>query len=96
MERRGIEVRFVAGRRVTTAAGLEVVRESFAAVNAALCLALWPSAIGFAGDEIGPRRGARTGARARRRRAAVVPRGPSRRRWPRVSCPSVSPLAAGR
>ena len=53
MERRGIEVRFVGGRRVTTAAGLEVVRESFAAVNAALCAAIGPDAIGFAGDEIG-------------------------------------------
>ncbi|MDX6468019.1 MAG: acetylglutamate kinase, partial [Gaiellaceae bacterium] len=32
MARRGLEVEFVGGRRVTSAAGLEVVRESFAAV----------------------------------------------------------------
>ncbi|HVS85296.1 MAG TPA: hypothetical protein VHD91_06670, partial [Gaiellaceae bacterium] len=30
MERRGLEVRFVGGRRVTTPEALEVVRESFA------------------------------------------------------------------
>ena len=33
MERFGIPVEFVGGRRVTTAAGLTVVRSSFAAVN---------------------------------------------------------------
>ena len=33
MERAGIAVEFVGGRRVTTAEGLEVVRRSFAAVN---------------------------------------------------------------
>lgn len=53
MERRGLEVRFVAGRRVTTPEALEVVRESFAAVNAALCAAIGPAALGLAGDEIG-------------------------------------------
>jgi acetylglutamate kinase len=37
MRRRGLGVEFVAGRRVTTAAALEVVRESFAAVNVSLC-----------------------------------------------------------
>jgi acetylglutamate kinase len=52
MERRGLPVEFVAGRRVTTAAGLEVVRESFAAVNAELCSAI-PRAVGLMGDEIG-------------------------------------------
>jgi acetylglutamate kinase len=45
MERRGLPVEFVAGRRVTTAAGLEVVRESVAEVNAALCAALGPRAL---------------------------------------------------
>jgi acetylglutamate kinase len=45
MRRRGIEVRFVGGRRVTTAVGLEVVRESLAAVNAALCSAIGPRAV---------------------------------------------------
>ena len=52
MQRRGLPVEFVAGRRVTTAAGLEVVRESFAAVNAELCAAI-PGAVGLMGDEIG-------------------------------------------
>jgi acetylglutamate kinase len=53
MERRGIEVRFVDGRRVTTAEGLEVVRESLQAVNAAICAAIGPDAVSLAGDEIG-------------------------------------------
>jgi acetylglutamate kinase len=44
---------FVGGRRVTTAAGLEVVRESFAAVSAAVCAAVGPLALPLAGDEIG-------------------------------------------
>ena len=53
MERRGLEVRFVGGRRVTTAAGLEVVRESLAAVNAAVCAAIGADAVPLAGDEVG-------------------------------------------
>jgi len=53
MERRGLKVEFVGGRRVTTAEGLEVVRESFAAVNAALCAAIGPRAVPLFGDEIG-------------------------------------------
>ena len=53
MERRGLEVRFVRGRRVTTVEALEVVRESFAAVNAAVCAAIGADAVGLAGDEIG-------------------------------------------
>jgi acetylglutamate kinase len=53
MERRGIPVRFVGGRRVTTPAGLEVVRESLAAVNDSLCAAIGPEALGLMGDEIG-------------------------------------------
>jgi acetylglutamate kinase len=53
MERFGIPVEFVAGRRVTTKAGLAVVRSSFAAVNRALCSALGPPAVGLFGDEIG-------------------------------------------
>ena len=52
MQRRGLPVEFVGGRRVTTATGLEVVRESFAAVNAELCAAI-PGAVGLMGDEIG-------------------------------------------
>src|SRR5712692_424601 len=53
MERRGLEVAFVGGRRVTSAAALEVVRTSFAEVNAALCAAIGPAAVGLMGDEIG-------------------------------------------
>jgi acetylglutamate kinase len=53
MARRGLEVRFVAGRRVTTAEGLEVVRESLAGVNAAVCAAIGEDAVGLAGDEVG-------------------------------------------
>ena len=53
MERRGLEVRFVGGRRVTTPEVLEVVRESFAAVNAAVCAAIGERAVPLAGDAIG-------------------------------------------
>lgn len=53
MERRGLEVRFVGGRRVTTAEALEVVRESLAAVNAKLCEGIGKPAVGLMGDEIG-------------------------------------------
>jgi len=53
MERRGIEAVFVEGRRVTTPAVLEVVCESLAAVNAELCAAIGPDAVGLRGDEIG-------------------------------------------
>jgi acetylglutamate kinase len=53
MERFGITVEFVGGRRVTTTAGLAVVRSSFAAVNRALCLALGTRAVGLFGDEVG-------------------------------------------
>jgi acetylglutamate kinase len=53
MAARGLEVTFVGGRRVTTADGLAVVRDSLAAVNAALCAAVGPLAVGLMGDEIG-------------------------------------------
>ena len=53
MERRDLEIRFVGGRRVTTSAALEVVREAFVALNSELCAAIGPSARGFFGDEIG-------------------------------------------
>lgn len=52
MERRGLPVRFVGGRRVTSPEALAVVRESMATVNAAVCAALGPRAIGLMGDEI--------------------------------------------
>jgi acetylglutamate kinase len=55
MERRGLPVRFVGGRRATTAAALAVVRESLLRVNAELCAAIGPRAVGLAGDEIGLR-----------------------------------------
>jgi acetylglutamate kinase len=53
MERFGIAVEFVGGRRVTTEAGLAVVRSSLAAVNRALCAALGPRSLSLFGDEIG-------------------------------------------
>jgi acetylglutamate kinase len=53
MERAGIPVRFVGGRRVTSLEALEVVRRSFADVGAALCDALGSRADQLFGDEIG-------------------------------------------
>ena len=55
MERRGLQVRFVNGRRFTTRDALAVVRASLAEVNAALCEAIGPRAVGLMGDEIGLR-----------------------------------------
>ena len=55
LERRGIEAGFVDGRRVTSAAALEVVRQSFLEVNAEVCAAIGPDAVGLIGDEIGLR-----------------------------------------
>ena len=45
MQRRGIRVEFVQGRRRTTRAGLEVVRESMEDVNASLCAELGALAV---------------------------------------------------
>ena len=53
LERAGLEVRFVDGRRVTSEAALAVVRESLAAVNAEVCAAIGPRAVPLFGDEIG-------------------------------------------
>ena len=53
MERAGILIEFVDGRRVTTPEGLELVRASFRRVNAALCDAIGEQAVGLFGDEIG-------------------------------------------
>jgi acetylglutamate kinase len=53
MERRGLQPRFVHGRRVTTPEVLAIVRESFVAVNAAVCAAIGERAVGLFGDEIG-------------------------------------------
>ena len=53
MRRRGIEPRFVDGRRVTTPEVLEIVRESFEEVNAAVCAAVGERAVPLDGAEIG-------------------------------------------
>ena len=53
LERRGLPVEFVGGRRVTSDAALEVVRDSLAGVNEAVCAAIGPRAVGLFGDEIG-------------------------------------------
>ncbi len=53
MERAGIPVAFVGGRRVTTPAGIEIVQASFAAVSAALCDALGERATPVFANEIG-------------------------------------------
>jgi acetylglutamate kinase len=55
MGRRGIEPRFVRGRRVTTPEVLEVVCESLDAVNAEVCAAIGSAALALRGDEIGLR-----------------------------------------
>jgi acetylglutamate kinase len=55
MARYGLNVEFVGGRRVTSAAALVLVRRSFAQVNAALCDAIGEDAVGLLGDEIGLR-----------------------------------------
>jgi acetylglutamate kinase len=53
MKRRRLEPQFLGGRRVTTPEVLEIVRESFLAVNAAVCAAVGPRAVPLVGDEIG-------------------------------------------
>jgi acetylglutamate kinase len=53
LQRRGIPLEFVEGRRITSAAVLEVVRASFRAVNEEVCAAIGPDAVGLIGDEIG-------------------------------------------
>jgi len=53
MALRGLEPVFVGGRRVTTPEVLEIVRESFAAVNAQVCAAIGPRALPLYGEEIG-------------------------------------------
>ena len=53
LARAGLEVRFVDGRRVTSAAAIAVVRASFAAVNAEVCSAIGSRAVPLFGDEIG-------------------------------------------
>ena len=53
MRLRGIPVEFVAGRRRTSRAALDVVRESMEAVNAELCAALGEIAVPVFGDRTG-------------------------------------------
>lgn len=53
MNRRGIPVEFVNGRRRTSRAALDVVRESMAEVNAGLCAALGDLAVPVFGDQAG-------------------------------------------
>jgi acetylglutamate kinase len=53
MVRRGIPVEFVGGRRRTSQAGLQVVRESMHAVNAELCAALGDLAVPVHGERDG-------------------------------------------
>jgi acetylglutamate kinase len=53
MERAGIPVQFLDGRRVTSPEGIAVVRASLAAVNAALCAGIGERAVPLFGDEIG-------------------------------------------
>jgi acetylglutamate kinase len=53
MERFGLEVEFVNGRRVTTLAVLTLVRLSFVRVNDELCAALGLRAVALWGDEVG-------------------------------------------
>jgi acetylglutamate kinase len=53
MERRGIEVRFVDGRRVTCEDTIEVVRDAMSEVNAALCAAIGDAAVPLHGEDIG-------------------------------------------
>ena len=53
MQRRGIPVEFVGGRRRTSAAALEVVRESMHAVNASLCAELGDVAVDVLGERDG-------------------------------------------
>jgi len=53
MRRRGIPVEFVNGRRRTSRAALDVVRESMEAVNAELCAAIGEAAVPVFGDRAG-------------------------------------------
>ncbi len=55
MKAAGLEVTFVRGRRFTSAAAIEVVRSALLDVNAQLCEAIGPRAVGLAGDEVGLR-----------------------------------------
>jgi acetylglutamate kinase len=94
LERRGLDVSFVRGRRVTSADALPLVREALAAVNRQLCAALGPPAVGFMGDEVG--------LQAERIEELGFVGDPRPTRPPAIECalaegliPVVAPLAAG-
>ena len=53
LEARGLDVAFYRGRRITCEAAIGVVRETLLTVNAQLCAAIGPRALGLSGDEIG-------------------------------------------
>lgn len=53
LERLGLAIAFVDGRRVTDFATLRVVRKVLLDVNAQLCAAVGPRALALSGDEIG-------------------------------------------
>lgn len=55
MERRGLPVEFVCGRRVTSPEVIEIVRDSYAEINTVICRSLGSCAVGLFGDEIGLR-----------------------------------------
>jgi acetylglutamate kinase len=55
MERRGLAVEFVGGRRRTSGPALEVVRRSLAEVNAALCAAIGARALPLPGGALAAR-----------------------------------------
>ena len=96
MERAGIPVRFVGGRRVTRPDAIEVVRRSFAQVGAALCAALGPSAVQLFGDEIGLEARPGPGARPGRRSAPLRPAGGARRARRRAASRSSHRSPSGR
>jgi acetylglutamate kinase len=53
MRRAGVEVRFVGGRRLTSEAGIRIVRAVFAEVRSEICSELGPRALPLSGDAIG-------------------------------------------
>jgi acetylglutamate kinase len=55
LERRGLPVEFVGGRRVTSRAAIWIVRAALTVVNRDVCAALGLRAVGLMGDEIGLR-----------------------------------------
>ncbi len=50
LARKGIEATFSGGPRITSHRALEVVRRTLATVNAGLCVALGPTALGLMGE----------------------------------------------